>query len=82
MNWRRGFITTDINPYYDSFVSWQFYLLREKEKVKFGKRHTIFSPRDQQPCMDHDRSSGEDVGAQEYTLIKMKALEPFPEKLR
>jgi leucyl-tRNA synthetase len=32
--------------------------------------------------MDHDRANGEGVGPQEYTLIKMKALEPFPEKLK
>ena len=25
--------------------------------------------------MDHDRASGEGVGPQEYTLIKMRALE-------
>lgn len=31
--------------------------------------------------MDHDRASGEGVGPQEYTLIKMKAVEPFPGKL-
>ena len=31
--------------------------------------------------MDHDRSSGEGVGPQEYTLIKMKALKPLPSKL-
>ena len=31
--------------------------------------------------MDHDRSSGEGVGPQEYTLIKMKALDPLPSKL-
>ena len=51
-------------------------------QVKFGKRYTIFSPRDGQPCMDHDRSSGEGVGPQEYTLVKMRAVEPLPEKLR
>ena len=32
--------------------------------------------------MDHDRASGEGVGPQEYTLIKMKAVEPYPEVLR
>jgi len=32
--------------------------------------------------MDHDRASGEGVGPQEYTLIKMQAQEPFPKKLR
>ena len=45
-------------------------------------RHTIFSPMDNQPSMDHDRASGEGVGPQEYTLIKLRAIEPFPEKLR
>lgn len=30
--------------------------------------------------MDHDRSSGEGVGAQEYTLIKMKLLQ-LPDRL-
>ena len=38
-------------------------------------RHTIYSPKDGQPCMDHDRSSGEGVGPQEYTLIKMRVQE-------
>lgn len=31
--------------------------------------------------MDHDRSSGEGVGPQEYTLIKMQLLAPYPQKL-
>lgn len=82
VDWRRSFITTDVNPYYDSFVRWQFIRLKERNKVKFGKRYTIFSPKDGQPCMDHDRSSGEGVGPQEYTLIKMKALGPYPSKLQ
>ena len=82
VDWRRSFITTDVNPFYDSFVRWQFIRLKERDKVKFGKRYTIFSPRDGQPCMDHDRSSGEGVGPQEYTLIKMRVLEPYPEKLK
>ena len=81
VDWRRSFITTDVNPFYDSFVRWQFMRLKEKDKIKFGKRYTIFSPKDGQPCMDHDRSSGEGVGPQEYTLIKMKALNPLPEIL-
>ncbi|XP_042206622.1 leucine--tRNA ligase, cytoplasmic-like [Homarus americanus] len=74
-DWRRSFITTDRNPYYDSFVRWQFLRLREKGKIQFGKRYTIYSPKDGQPCMDHDRSSGEGVGPQEYTLIKMRVQE-------
>ncbi|XP_034937128.1 leucine--tRNA ligase, cytoplasmic [Chelonus insularis] len=82
VDWRRTFITTDANPFFDSFVRWQFQHLKARNKIKYGKRYTIFSPKDNQPCMDHDRSSGEGVGPQEYTLVKMKLLEPFPEKLK
>jgi leucyl-tRNA synthetase len=81
IDWRRTFITTDVNPFYDSFVRWQFLRLKERNKIKFGKRYTIYSPRDGQPCMDHDRSTGEGVGPQEYTLIKIKLLKPYPPKL-
>jgi len=44
-------------------------------RIKFGERYTIYSPKDDQPCMDHDRQSGEGVGPQEYTAIKMEVLE-------
>jgi leucyl-tRNA synthetase len=53
--------------------------LRELKKIKFGKRYTIYSPKDGQPCMDHDRSEGEAVGPQEYTALKLKVLEWTPE---
>lgn len=101
MDWRRSFITTDVNPYFDSFVRWQFEVLREMGKVKFGKRYTIWSPFDGQPCLDHERqlyievssimsfnncclcrASGEGVLPQEYTLIKLEVVRPFPEKLK
>ena len=72
VDWRRSFITTDKNPYYDSFVKWQFRRLRESGKIKFGNRPSVFSARDNQPCADHDRQTGEGVGAQEYTLIKLR----------
>lgn len=81
VDWRRSFITTPVNPYYDSFVRWQFTHLKEMGKVLFGNRPTIFAPRDGQPCMDHDRASGEGVGPQEYTLIKMELQAPFPKAL-
>ncbi|CAD6188440.1 unnamed protein product [Caenorhabditis auriculariae] len=80
-DWRRSFITTDVNPYYDSFVRWQFNKLRAASKIDFGKRYTIYSPKDGQPCMDHDRASGEGVGPQEYTLIKLQVLDPKPQTL-
>jgi len=75
-DWRRSFITTDVNPYYNSFIEWQFRKLKEIAKVKFGNRPTIFSPRDKQACADHDRSEGEGVTPQQYTLIKIQVLEP------
>lgn len=124
-DWRRSFITTSVNPYYDAFIRWQFRFLKERGRVKFGKRPNVFSPRDgqvsrsvpqsvgrlrgssidrtkqlprsrrthrpppnhlirpsnhnphTQVCADHDRASGEGVGPQEYTIIKLKVLE-FP----
>ncbi|WRT64371.1 leucine-tRNA ligase [Kwoniella shivajii] len=78
IDWRRQFLTTDANPYYDSFVRWQMNKLYQQGKVKFGKRYTIYSPKDGQPCMDHDRQSGEAVNPQEYTAVKMEVLEWGP----
>jgi leucyl-tRNA synthetase len=75
IDWRRSFVTTDANPYYDAFVRWQMNRLKELKKIKYGKRYTIYSPKDGQPCMDHDRSEGEGVGPQEYTALKLKVLE-------
>ena len=74
IDWRRTFITTEASPWYDAFVRWQFRKLKELEKVKFGKRLSIFSPRDRQICADHDRAVGEGVCPQEYTLIKMRLI--------
>src|ERR1700753_1408490 len=45
IDWRRSFITTDINPYYDSFIQWQMRRLKELGKIQFGKRYTIYSPK-------------------------------------
>jgi len=78
----RSFITTERQKFYDKFIQWHFQKLFQNEKVKFGKRYTIYSRSDDQPCADHDRSEGEGVGPQEYTLIKLKAIENIPEKLK
>jgi leucyl-tRNA synthetase len=71
----RSFITTEVNPYYDSFIRWQFTLLKERGYIKYGKRASIYSPKDKQMCADHDRSEGEGVGPDEYTLIKIQITE-------
>ena len=78
IDWRRSFITTSANPYYDAFIRWQFNRLREGGRIKFGKRANVYSPLDGQVCADHDRASGENVGPQEYTIIKLRVLEPYP----
>lgn len=74
VDWRRTFITTDLNPYFDSFVQWHFQKLKAKYLAN-GKRQTIFSMTTQQPCADHDRAEGEGVNPQEYTLIKLRVKE-------
>ncbi|KAK7055247.1 hypothetical protein R3P38DRAFT_3385345 [Favolaschia claudopus] len=75
IDWRRRFLTTPANPYYDTFVRWQMNKLHKLGKIKFGERYTIYSPKDGQPCMDHDRSDGEALGPQEYTAVKMEVAE-------
>lgn len=81
VDWRRSFITTDHNPFYDAFVRWQFNTLKKLGKIVKAKRYAVYSPIDGQPCADHDRASGEGVGPQEYLLIKMKVLEENFEQL-
>eukprot|EP01006_Ploeotia_vitrea_P036177 TRINITY_DN65982_c6_g1_i1.p1 TRINITY_DN65982_c6_g1~~TRINITY_DN65982_c6_g1_i1.p1 ORF type:complete len:1168 (+),score=769.25 TRINITY_DN65982_c6_g1_i1:141-3506(+) len=80
-DFRRSFITTEVNPYYDAFIRWHFNTLKKKDKIAFGKRLSVFSPKDDQPCADHDRASGEGVGPQEYTIIKLELQKPYPASL-
>ncbi len=78
IDWRRSFVTTDANPYYDAFVRWQMNRLKELNKIQYGIRYTIYSPKDRQPCMDHDRTEGEGVAPQDYTALKLKVREWAP----
>lgn len=55
-------------------------LLPEQGRIVKDKRLAVYSPKDGQPCADHDRATGEGVGPQDYTLIKLQALE-LPGKL-
>lgn len=79
IDWRRSFVTTDANPFYDTFVRWQMHRLKELDKIQYGSRYTIYSPKDGQPCMDHDRTEGEGVAPQEYTALKLKVKEWAPD---
>ena len=75
VDWRRSMVTTDANPYYDSFVRWQMNRLKEMGKIRFGKRYTVYSPKDGQACLDHDRQSAEGVTVQEYVAMKLRVKE-------
>jgi len=70
IDWRRSFITTELNPPYDAFVKWQFRKLREGGYVRIDKHPVIWCPRDQAPIGDHDRLEGEGETPQEFTLLK------------
>lgn len=59
IDFSRSFITTDLNPYYDSFVRWHFNKLYNKGIVFKATKPVIYSTKTQQPCADHDRSLGE-----------------------
>lgn len=71
IDWRRSFVTTSLNPYYDSFVRYQFNRLRSAGCLAFGKRYSIFCPVDRQPCLDHDRRRGEGIKPVETVLAKI-----------
>ncbi|TBU01421.1 leucine--tRNA ligase [Hamiltosporidium magnivora] len=74
IDWRRSFITTNINPYYDSFVKFQFRKLKEANLISFGKRYSIFCPLTNQACLDHDRMKGEGILPIAIDLIKITIL--------
>lgn len=82
IDWRRSFVTTDANPYYDAFVRWQMNRLKELNKIQYGIRYTVYSPKDGQPCMDHDRTEGEGVAPQDYTAIKLRVKEWAPQAVK
>lgn len=71
IDWRDSFITTDINPYYDSFVQYQFRKLKRLGYLNFGKRYSIFCPINEQACLDHDRRRGEGLKPVDVILQKV-----------
>ena len=84
IDFRRSFITTEAQKYYDKFIEWHMTKLKKHNFVEFGKRNAIFSMSEDQPCADHDRQCGEGVMPQEYVLIKMRLLDgdKVPNKIK
>ncbi len=70
IDWRRKFTTTD--PHYKKFITWQFNLLRGKNKVVKGAHPVRWCPNDENPVEDHDILRGEDATIIDYTLIKFR----------
>jgi leucyl-tRNA synthetase len=68
IDWRRSFVTTDMNKYFDSFVKWQFKVMSDRKYLVFGNKYIIYSIQDGQPCADHDRSVGEGIEPKEYLI--------------
>ena len=82
VDFRRSFVTTEINPFYDSFIRWQFEVLKSKGYISFGKKYSIYSTIDKLVCADHDRTRGEGVKPVEHTIIKLKVQYPYPECIK
>ncbi len=72
VDWRRSFITTELNPRYDKFIRWQFMKLKEKGFVVTGKHPVVWCPKDNMPVGDHDRVEGEGFTTQDFMWIKFR----------
>ncbi len=72
IDFRREFVTTSLNPYYDKFIQWQFRKLKEKNYVVKGKHPVVWCKKDNSPVGDHSRVEGEGETPQEFTLLKFK----------
>ena len=73
IDWRRSFITTDLNPRYDKFIKWQFSTLRKKGLVAQGSHPVVWCSKENGPVGDHARSEGEGEVPQEMVLLKFRA---------
>ena len=72
VDWRRSFITTELNPRYSKFIKWQFNTLKKKGRVVKGSHPVVWCPKEQAPVGDHARSEGEGEVPEEMIVIKFK----------
>jgi leucyl-tRNA synthetase len=75
VDWRRSFITTELNPYYDAFVRWQFGRLKQLGLVVQGEHPVVWCPKENSPVGDHARIKGEGETPQEFTLLKFPVVD-------
>jgi leucyl-tRNA synthetase len=69
---RYTFKTTQLNPPYDSFISWQLNKLKEKGYVKKGRHPVVWCPKDNLPVGDHDRAEGEGETPKDFIWGKFR----------
>ncbi len=72
VDWRRSFITTDLNSRYDKFIKWQFRKLKGGGYIIKGKHPVVWCPKDSMPVGDHDRVEGEGFTTQDFIWIKFR----------
>ena len=72
IDWRRSFITTDLNPRYSKFIKWQFNTLKKKGLVTKGEHPVVWCPKENVPVGDHSRTEGEGETPQEMVLLKFR----------
>lgn len=73
IDWRRSFLTTDLNPFYDKFIRWQFNTLRAEGRIGQGEHPVVWCPKEDGPVGDHARSEGEGEVPEEWVIVKFKA---------
>ena len=72
IDFRRSFITTNLNPYYDKFIRWQFRTLKEKGLVMQGSHPVVWDPVEKTPIGDHDRAEGEGETPKDFIWAKFQ----------
>lgn len=75
IDWRRSFITTSLNPYYDKFIRWQFGKLKDKGYVVKGKHPVVWCTKDNSPVPDHSRVEGEGETPQDFIWVKFRLID-------
>ena len=70
IDWRRRFITTSANPYYNAFIKWQFNKLKKGKYITKGEHPVVWCPKCKSPAGDHSRLEGEGASPEEVFLIK------------
>ncbi len=71
-DFRRSFITTDMNRTFDLFVKWQFNCLKAQNKLFKSTKMSIMSPSSSEIISDHERSVGEGVKPQIFGINPIK----------